>query len=98
MHTTIRRYEDINPDKISEIVKRMKEGFVSIVSSSGGFKRYQFLNAGHGAIITISVFETELAARASNKMAANWVNENLFSLLKKPTQISVGEAMIDAAA
>jgi len=31
-------------------------------------------------------------------MAANWVNENLSSLLDKPAQISVGEAMIDTVA
>ncbi len=97
MHTTIRRYEGVNPDKITEIIKRVKEGFVPLIRSSGGFKRYQFLNAGNGVIITISVFETELAAWASNKMAANWVHENLSSLLDKPTQISVGEAMIDTA-
>ena len=98
MHTTIRRYEDVNPDKTTEIIKRVKEGFVPIIRSSGGFKRYQFLNVGNGVVITISVFETELAARASNKMAANWVNENLSSLLGQPAQISVGEAMIDTAA
>ncbi len=98
MHTTIRRYENVNPDTIPEIIKRVKEGFVPIIRSSGGFKRYQFLNAGNGVIITISVFETELAARASNKMATNWVDENLSSLLDKPEQISVGEAMIDSVA
>lgn len=98
MHTTIRRYEGVNPDTISEIIKRVEEGFVPIIRSSGGFKRYQFLNAGNGVIITISVFETELAARASNKMAGNWVDENLSSLLDKPAQISVGEAMLDTVA
>lgn len=98
MHTTIRRYEGVNPDTIPEIIKRVKEGFVPILSSSGGFKRYQFLNAGNGVIITISVFETESAARASNKMAANWVDENLTSLLNTPAQISVGGVMIDKVA
>lgn len=95
MFTTIRRYEGVNSDTIPEIIKRVKDGFVPIISSSGGFKRYQFLNAGNGVIITISVFETELAARASNKMAANWVDENLASLLDKPAQIFVGEAVVD---
>jgi hypothetical protein len=95
MHTTIRRYEGINSDTVGEIIKRVKEGFVPIISSSGGFIRYQFIDAGNGVIATISVFETELTARASNKMAASWVNENLSPLLKNPPQITIGEARID---
>ena len=98
MHTTIRRYEGINPATLEEIIRRIKEGFVPIISSSGGFLRYQFLDAGNGVIVTISVFETELTARASNKMAASWVNENLAPLLEKPPQITVGEARIDKVA
>jgi hypothetical protein len=51
-----------------------------------------------GVIATISVFETELTARASNKMAASWVNENLSPLLKNSPQIIIGEARIDKVA
>ena len=98
MHTTIRRYEGVKSDRIEEIVRRVKEGFVPIISGSGGFVRYQFLEAGNGVIATISVFKTELAARESNKMAANWVEENLAPLLENPPQITVGEARIDMAA
>ena len=98
MHTTIRRYEGVKSDRIEEIVRRVKEGFVPIISASGGFVRYQFLEAGNGVIATISVFKTELAARESNKMAANWVEENLAPLLENPPQITVGEARIDMVA
>jgi hypothetical protein len=98
MHTTIRRYDGVKSDKIEEIVRRVKEGFVPIISSSGGFVRYQFLDAGNGSIATISVFKTELAARESNKMAAKWVEENLAPLLENPPQITVGEARVDTVA
>lgn len=98
MHTTIRQYNGIEPGAVDEIIKRVREGFLPIISSSGGFLRYQFIDAGNGVIITISVFETDLAARQSNKMAANWVEENLLPLLKKPPQISVGEVIIDKLA
>ena len=95
MHTTIRRYEGVKPENIEEIVKRVKEGFVPILIASGGFVGYQFIEAGNGVIATISVFKTELAARESNRMAANWVEENLAPLLEKPPQITVGEVRID---
>lgn len=95
MHTTIRRYEGVKSDKIEEIVRRVKEGFFPIISASGGFVSYQFIEAGNGVIATISVFKTALAARESNKMAANWVEENLAPLLENPPQITVGEVRIE---
>ncbi|MFW2368533.1 MAG: hypothetical protein ACN4GW_19120 [Desulforhopalus sp.] len=98
MHTTIRQYNGVEPGTVDEIIKRVREGFLPIISSSGGFLRYQFIDAGNGVIITISVFETDLAARQSNKMAANWVEENLLPLLKNPPQISFGEVIIDKLA
>lgn len=98
MHTTIRRYDGVKPDKVEEIVKRVKEGFMPIISSSGGFVSYQFLEAGNGVVATISVFKTELAARESNRMAANWVEENLAPLLANPPQITVGEVRVERGA
>jgi hypothetical protein len=41
---------------------------------------------------TISIFETEDAAKESNKAATSWVKENLSSLFPNPPQITVGDA------
>jgi len=98
MHTTIRRYEGISSNTIEDIIERIEEGFVPIISASPGFIGYKLIDAGDGVMVTISVFETEVAAKESNKAAASWVKENLSALLSKPPQITVGEVRVDKKA
>jgi hypothetical protein len=94
MHTSIRRYEGIDLASVEEIIKRAETGFVPIISAGAGFIGYYLVDGGGGVIVTISVFETEAAAEASNKAAASWVKENLAALVPNPPQITAGEARI----
>lgn len=98
MYTSIRRYEAVSPEAIEEIVKLVEEGFVPIVSAGAGFISYQLVDAGDGVIATISLFETEAAAKESNKAAASWVKEALAKFFPTPPQITAGEVRIDKTA
>ncbi len=73
MFATIRRYKGFPQDKMDEIVKRVTDGFVPIISASNGFINYRFVDSGGGIVTTISVFETMEASVVSNKAAAAWV-------------------------
>jgi hypothetical protein len=42
IHTSIRRYKGLIPDRIEELIKRDEEGFVPIVSSGEGFVSFRF--------------------------------------------------------
>ena len=55
MYTSIRRYEGLIPSRIEELIKRVEEGFVPIVSAGEGFVSFRFVDAGDGVIATISV-------------------------------------------
>jgi hypothetical protein len=98
VHTSIRRYEGINPDTVEELIKRVEEGFVPIVSAVTGFIGYHFVVAENGVIASISMFETEAAAEESNKAAASWGKENVAELLPSTPQITAGEARIGKSA
>jgi hypothetical protein len=98
MFATIRRYEGLPLDKVDEIIKRVSDGFVPIISTGKGFVSFRYVDAGSGVIATISVFETEEAAEESNKAAANWVKENLAEFNPTPPQITAGEVRIDKVA
>jgi hypothetical protein len=50
---------------------------------------YYALNAGK--IATVSVFEDQAGAEESIRMAADWVRQNLASLLPNPPEITAGE-------
>jgi len=95
MFATIRRYKGFPQDKMDEIVKRVTDGFLPIISASDGFINYRFVDSGGGIVTTISVFETMEASVASNKAATNWVKENLAEYNPSPPQITTGEVRID---
>jgi actin-like ATPase involved in cell morphogenesis len=52
---------------------------------------YYALNAGAGEIAIVSVFEDQARAEESIRMAADWVRQNLASLLPNPPEITAGE-------
>ncbi len=48
-------------------------------------------------MISTSVYEDKAGAEESNKKAADWVRQNLASLLPNPPQITAGEIVTHAA-
>jgi hypothetical protein len=57
---------------------------VPLISDMPGFVAYIALNAGQGEFGTVSVFEDQASAEESNRVAEEWVNENLRELLPNP--------------
>jgi hypothetical protein len=89
MYATIRRYEGVtNP---SEAAGRVNGGFVPLISQIPGFVAYYWVDAGGGVMISASVFQDQAGAEESNRRAADWVQQNLASLLPNPPQITAGE-------
>ena len=95
MYATIRRYEGVtNP---SEAARRVNEGFVPLISQIPGFVAYYWVDAGGGVMISASVFRDQAGTEESNKRAADWVQQNLASLLPNPPQITAGEIVAHKA-
>ena len=96
MYATVRRYEGVtNP---GEAARRVNEGFVPLISQIPGFVSYYWVDAGDGVMISTSVFQDQGGAVESNTRAADWVRQNLASLLPNPPQITAGEVVAHTAA
>ena len=93
MYATVRRYEGVTDP--AEAGRRVKEGFVPLVSKIPGFVAYYWVNAGGGVMISTSVFEDQAHEEESNRRAADWVRENLAALLPNPPQITAGEVVAE---
>jgi hypothetical protein len=95
MYAAIRQYHT-DPSSIDEVVRRVNEDFVPLISDMQGFVAYFALNAGQGEFGTVSVFEdqdsAEESAEESNRVAEEWVQQNLSSLLPRP-QFAAGEVV-----
>ena len=93
MFAAIRRY-NTDPDSIEEVARKVNEGFVPVISDMPGFVVYIALNAGQGEYGTVSVFEDQASAEESNRVAEQWVNENLRELLPTPPDYAAGEVVV----
>ena len=94
MYAAVRRYEGVTDP--AEAGRRVKEGFVPLIREVPGFVAYYWIDAGDGAMVSTSVFENRTGAEESTKRAANFVRENLASLLPNPPQVTAGEVVASA--
>jgi hypothetical protein len=71
----------------------VNEGFVPLISQVPGFVAYYWVDAGGGVMISTSVFQDQASAEESNRRAADYVRQNLVSVLPNPPQITAGEVV-----
>jgi len=95
MYATVRRYEGIrNPD---ELAKRVREGFVPLISEHQGFVAYYWVDdSEEGVMFSTSVFEDQADEEDSNRLAAEFVKANLAELLPNPPAITAGHVVAQA--
>ena len=62
-----------------------------------GFVTYFWTDAGGGVMVSTSVFQDKAGVDESNRKAAEWVRENIATLLPNPPQITAGEVVAHGA-
>ena len=92
MWATVRRYEGVtDPD---EVAKRVREGFIPLISEHQGFVAYSLVDdAEEGVIFSTSVFEDQADEEDSNRLAKDFVKANLAELLPNPPMITAGHVV-----
>jgi hypothetical protein len=95
MFATIRRYEAIDQDRTSELVKKADETLLPSLSELPGFSGYYLIEAGNGVMSSIGLFDTSAQAVESTRLASNWVRElKLETALPNPPKITSGEVAL----
>lgn len=94
MYAAVRRYEGVNDP--TEAGRLVKEGFVPLLRQVSGFVAYYWVDAGDGVMVSTSVFQDRAGAEESVSRAAEFVRENLASLLPNPPQVMAGEVVASA--
>ncbi|WP_377267799.1 hypothetical protein [Peterkaempfera sp. SMS 1(5)a] len=91
MYAAVRRYEGVTDP--AEVGRRVDEGFLPPLRQIPGFVAYYWVDAGDGVMISTSVFADEAGAEESIKRAADFVRDNLASLLPNPPQVTAGQVV-----
>jgi hypothetical protein len=89
MYAAIRKYS-IKPQFMSEVMQRIQEEFLHIISREPGFAAYYALRIGNVEVLTISVFETQAGAEGSTPLALEWVKKNLAGFTEGVPETTVG--------
>ena len=96
MYATVRRYEGVT-DPV-EAGRRVREGFVPLISEMDGFIAYYWVDAGNGVMVSTSVFETQAEEEVSTQKAAGFVREQLAELLPNAPRVMDGEVVATKSA
>lgn len=88
MYAVIRRYEGVTDS--AEAGRRVDEGFVPLLRRAPGFVAYYWVDAGDGVMVSTSIFEDRSGAEESIERAADFVRDNLASLLPNRPQVTAG--------
>jgi heme-degrading monooxygenase HmoA len=91
MYATVRVYKNA-PGFADALVSHDAE-VRKLIEGIEGFKAYYVLETPDGAA-SITVYENEAGAQASNQAAAAWVGENLTEFTNASPQISAGEVVL----
>ncbi|MDQ0406018.1 hypothetical protein ABVB69_23680 [Streptomyces sp. NPDC000349] len=94
MYAAVRRYEGVTDS--AEAARLVNEGFLPLVRQVSGFVAYYWIDAGDGVMVSTSVFQDQAGADESISSAADFVRDNLASLLPNPPQITAGEVVASA--
>jgi heme-degrading monooxygenase HmoA len=91
MYMAIRKYRTKPNASFEEIVQRVQQGFVPIVSQAPGFVAYYVIKSGTDTITSVTLFQDQDGADESTRRASAWVSDNLLSMLELPASITAGE-------
>jgi hypothetical protein len=91
MYAAVRRYEGITDDALAG--RLVGESFIPQLEHVPGFIAYYWIDAGDGAMASLSVFEDQAGADQSVQLAHDWVQENAPTLFPNPPQVTEGEVV-----
>ncbi|MEU8527719.1 MULTISPECIES: hypothetical protein [Streptomyces] len=77
----------------AEAGRRVAEGFVPLLRGVPGFVAYYWVDAGDGVMVSTSVYEDQSGAEESVARAADFVRDNLATLLPNRPQITAGPVL-----
>lgn len=92
LHATICRYDGIT-GPIDEVMRAGRQ-LAFALSQAPGFVTYALLDAGHGVLVSITVFEERADLEAADQLVGSWVAEHLAASLPHPPEVIAGEVIV----
>lgn len=95
MYASIRRYT--GDAALADRLVEHEDEVRALISAVPGFRAY-YLVRGADAAASVTVCDDQAGAEESNKVAANWLHENLSDVNISAPEITAGDVVIHGAA
>ncbi len=92
-YTVIRRY-DLSGSS-DTVLQELNSGFLPLIKQAAGYVQYLVVASANNTVTTITVFESKTQLESAAQSEADWVQQNLASLLPAPAEVISGDAIID---
>jgi hypothetical protein len=96
MYANVRTYQ-ASPGDIDRIMHAIDEKFVPTLSARPGFVAYQCIDAGGGAIVTITEFREAADAASSAGLAKDFIRDELADIDLERTNMFNGAVAVSQA-
>jgi hypothetical protein len=94
MYATIRRYEGVDSDRISEVVEKVNETLVPKLRELPGFAGYYLIEGNGGVLSSLGLFETSEQADKSTMLVSKWItDEKLDKVIRNAPKITSGKVV-----
>ncbi len=94
MYATMRYYH--GNSALADALVENADAVKSLIGGIDGFEAYYLIRIADGSTVSVSVFGSESGAEESNRVAADWLAENLPDLAASPPMVSAGEVLLSA--
>lgn len=91
-YTVIRRYS--LSGSTDQVVQELNNGFLPLVRQADGFVSYSVVTSENNTLTTITVFESQAQQESAAQSEADWVQQNLASLLPSPAEQIHGDTAV----
>lgn len=91
-YTVIRRYTLTGA--ADPVIQELNDGYLPIVSQAEGFVSYTVVSSDATTLTSITTFESQALLEQAGQSEAEWVQQNLASLLPAPAEVTQGNALI----
>ena len=92
MHATIRRYDGVDQNRITELTGKVNETLVPKLRTLPGFKGYYLIEAGNGVFSSLGLFDTPKQGEESARVVTSWIHdEKLETLMPNEPKITSGK-------
>jgi len=92
MYATVRSYA--GSGELVDALVENESAVRELINGIGGFHAYYLIRSDGGGAVSVSVYDDRSGTDESNRLAAEWIRENLPDLDVSPPQVSAGEVAI----